>query len=97
MGSIADQFSDIVIATDDDPDTENRLAILQQLTSGIKNKTQGKNLFIIPERTLAIKFACEIAQEGDVLMFAGKGHETMQLTNFGKRKWSDKEEVLKNL
>lgn len=97
MGAIANQFSDIVIATDDDPDTENRLTILQQLTSDIKNKTQGKDLFIIPERTLAIKFACEIAREGDVLMFAGKGHETMQLTNFGKRKWSDKEEVLKNL
>lgn len=63
----------------------------------VKNKTLGKDLFIIPERILAIKFACEIAKEGDVVMFAGKGHETIQLTNFGKRKWSDKEEVLKNL
>ncbi|MCX6825073.1 MAG: UDP-N-acetylmuramoyl-L-alanyl-D-glutamate--2,6-diaminopimelate ligase [candidate division SR1 bacterium] len=97
MGNIADQYSDILIATDDDPDTENRLEILEQLTSDIKNKQEGKNLFIIPERTLAIKFACEIAQEGDYVMFAGKGHETMQLTNFGKRKWSDKEEVIKNL
>ncbi|MFA7298438.1 MAG: UDP-N-acetylmuramoyl-L-alanyl-D-glutamate--2,6-diaminopimelate ligase [Candidatus Absconditabacterales bacterium] len=97
MGEIADQYSDILIATDDDPDTENRLEILEQLTMNIKNKTQGKNLFIIPERTFAIKFACDIAREGDVVMFAGKGHETMQLTNFGKRKWSDKEEVKKNL
>jgi UDP-N-acetylmuramoyl-L-alanyl-D-glutamate--2,6-diaminopimelate ligase len=60
-------------------------------------KIQGKNFFIIPERTLAIKFACEIAQAGDIVMFAGKGHETVQLTNFGKRKWSDREEVKKNL
>ena len=97
MWNIADQYSDILIATDDDPDTENRLEILEQLTSDIKNKQEGKNLFIIPERTLAIKFACEIAQEWDYIMFAGKGHETMQLTNFWKRKWSDKEEVLKNL
>ena len=97
MGEIADRYSDIVIATDDDPDTENRLAILEQLTMDIKNKTLGKNFFIIPERTLAIKFACEIAKEGDVVMFAGKGHETVQLTNFGKRKRSDKEEVMKNL
>lgn len=97
MGEIADQYSDILIATDDDPDTENRLQILEQLTMNIKDKTLGKNLFIIPERTLAIKFACEIAQPGDVLMFAGKGHETMQLTNFGKRTWSDKEEIKKNL
>jgi len=86
-----------LIATDDDPDTENRLEILEQLTMDIKNKKMGKNLFIIPERTLAITFACDIAQPGDVVMFAGKGHETMQLTNFGKRPWSDKEEILKNL
>jgi len=97
MWEIADQYSDILIATDDDPDTENRLKILEQLTMNVKNKTLGKNLFIIPERTLAIKFACEIAKEGDVVMFAGKGHETVQLTNFGKRKWSDMNEVKKNL
>ncbi len=97
MWEIADTYSDILIATDDDPDTENRLEILEQLTMNVKNKQQGKNLFIIPERTLAIKFACELAQPGDVLMFAGKGHETVQLTNFGKRKWSDKEEIRKNL
>ena len=97
MGEIADQYSDILIATDDDPDTENRLEILEQLTMNIKNKQQGKNLFIIPERILAIKFACELAQPGDVLMFAGKGHESIQLTNFGKRPRSDKEEILKNL
>lgn len=97
MGEIADQYSDILIATDDDPDIENRLQIIQQLTMTIKNKTQGKNLFIIPERTLAIKFACEIAKAGDIVMLAGKGHETVQFTNFGKRKWSDMEEVKKNL
>jgi UDP-N-acetylmuramyl tripeptide synthase len=96
MGEIADKYSDILIATDDDPDTENRLEILEQLAMNVK-KTQGKDFFIIPERILAIKFACELAQPGDVLMFAGKGHETIQLTNFGKRKWSDKEEILKNI
>lgn len=97
MGEIADQYSDILIATDDDPDIENRLEIIEQLTVNVKNKQQGLNLFIIPERTLAIKFACEIAREGDVVMLAGKGHETVQLTNFGKRKWSDREEIKKNL
>ena len=97
MGEIADTYSDILIATDDDPDIENRLGIIQQLTMNIKKKTQGKDFFIIPERKLAIKFACEIAKEGDFVMFAGKGHETMQYTNFEKRKWSDKEEILKNL
>lgn len=97
MGKIADHYSDILIATDDDPDTENRLEILAGLTQDIKKHTEWKNLFIIPERVLAIKFATEIAKSGDVVLFAGKGHESMQLTNFGKKKWSDREEVLKNL
>jgi UDP-N-acetylmuramoyl-L-alanyl-D-glutamate--2,6-diaminopimelate ligase len=53
----------------------------------------GKDFFIIPERKLAIKFALENAQPWDVVMFAGKGHETVQLTNLGRRKWSDMEEI----
>ena len=93
MGEVADQFADIIIATDDDPDTENRFTILQQLTQNIKKKVLGKDLFIIPERKLAIKFALETAKAGDVILFAGKGHETVQLTNLGKRKWSDMEEI----
>jgi len=67
-----DDFSDIIIATDDDPDTENRFTILQELTQNIKKKVLGKDFFIIPERKLAIKFALKKAQAGDVVMFAGK-------------------------
>jgi len=97
MGKIVDQYADIAIATDDDPDTENRIEIIKQLIQDMKNKTEWKWLFVLPERSLAIKFAMEIAQPGDILIFAGKWHETVQLTNFGKRNWSDKEEVMKNL
>ncbi len=93
MGEVADQFADIIIATDDDPDTENRFTILNQLTQNIKKKVLGKDLFIIPERKLAIKFALETAKANDVILFAGKWHETVQLTNLGKRKWSDREEI----
>ncbi|AHB41484.1 UDP-N-acetylmuramoyl-L-alanyl-D-glutamate-2,6-diaminopimelate ligase [candidate division SR1 bacterium RAAC1_SR1_1] len=97
MGQIAADYSDIVIITDDDPDTENRLQIIDQIQKGISNKILGKDLFIIPERTLAIEFATNIAQPGDILMFAGKGHESIQFTNTGKRPWSDFEEVKKRL
>lgn len=96
MWSVVDEFSDIIIATDDDPDTENRFTILDELTKDIKKKTFGKDFFIIPERKLAIKFALKKAQAGDVVMFAWKGHETVQLTNLGKRKWSDMEEIKSN-
>jgi UDP-N-acetylmuramyl tripeptide synthase len=52
-----------VIATDDDPDTENRLKILRQLVEKINYKENThKQLYIIPEREFAIKFATEIAQ-----------------------------------
>jgi len=97
MWEIVSQYSDIMIATDDDPDTENRFSILKQLTENVKNKVEWKDFFIIPERTLAIKFAMEMAKPGDIVMFAGKWHETIQLTNFGKRPWSDKEEILKSI
>jgi len=97
MGQIAWDYSDIVIITDDDPDTENRLKIIDQIQKWITNKTLGKDLFIIPERTLAIEFATNIARAWDILMFASKGHESVQLTNTGKRPWSDFEEVKKRL
>ncbi|HCB51697.1 TPA: hypothetical protein DEP21_03945 [Patescibacteria group bacterium] len=72
MGDIVNQYADIMIITDDDPDTENRLSIIQQVQSKITNRTLGKDLFIIPERTLAIQCATNIAQPGDILIFAGK-------------------------
>lgn len=91
MWKIAGQYSDIVIATDDDPSSENRLSILNQLTSSIQNSfyAEWKPLYILPERTFAIQLATELAQSGDIVLIAGKGHEKVQLTNFGKRTWSD--------
>ena len=99
MGGIAQNYADIAIATDDDPDTENRLSILNELTKNIQNIDikKGEDLFIIPERELAIKFATQIARPWDIAMLAGKGHEPVQYTNFGKKVWSDKWELLKNL
>jgi len=98
MWSIWWHFADIVIATDDDPDTENRLKILRQLTEKIDYKwNTKKELYIIPERELAIKFATQLAQPWDIVMLAGKWHEPIQRTNFGTRKWNDKDELLKIL
>lgn len=98
MWSIWWHFADIVIATDDDPDTENRLKILRQLTEKIDYKwNTKKELYIIPERELAIKFATQLAQPWDIVMLAGKWHEPIQRTNFGTRKRNDKDELLKIL
>ena len=94
MGRLWWKFADVVIATDDDPDSENRLDILKQLTQEIRrNEDVKKKLYVIPERYLAIKFATQIAKPWDIVMLAWKWHEPIQWTNFWTRKWNDKEKL----
>ena len=92
MWDIAVKYADIIIFTDDDPDTENRLSILNQLSKTIQEKwyPSKKKVFIIPERKYALQFATEIAKKWDVVVSCGKWHEQVQLTNFWKRKRNDK-------
>ena len=92
MWDIAVKYADVIIFTDDDPDTENRLSILNQLSKTIQEKwySNKKKVFIIPERRYALQFATEIARKWDVVVSCGKWHEQVQITNFGKRKWNDK-------
>lgn len=95
MWDLAWKFSDIAICTDDDPDTENRLSILNELSKPIQGRflAPWKLSYIIPERHYAIKFATEIAKPWDIVLLAGKWHEKVQLTNYWKRKWSDYAEL----
>ncbi len=88
MWEIVDKNSDIIILTDDDPDTENRYQIINQISQGIQKK-EGQDYLIIPQREFAVKMATEIAKEWDIVILAWKWHENIQLTNFGKRKYSD--------
>jgi UDP-N-acetylmuramoyl-L-alanyl-D-glutamate--2,6-diaminopimelate ligase len=101
MWEIAVKYSDVVIFTDDDPDTENRLSILNQLSKVIQEKwyPAKKKVFVIPERKYALQFATEIARKWDIVVSCWKWHEQVQLTNFWKRKWNDKKvlsEILKS-
>ena len=92
MWEIAVKYSDVIIFTDDDPDTENRLSILNQLSKTIQEQwyPSKKKVFIIPERKYALEFAIEIANKWDTVVSCWKWHEQIQLTNFWKRKWNDK-------
>lgn len=97
MWKIVDTYSDYVIVTDDDPDTEDRYEIVKQIISWI-NRKEWDRFYILPQREHAIDMAVEIAKEWDIVLLAWKGHETVQVTNFWKRKWNDKdylESVLK--
>jgi len=75
MGYIGTNLSDIAIITSDNPRSEEPLKIIEDIVLGIKND----NYIIEENRKEAIKKAINIAREGDVIVIAGKGHETYQI------------------
>ena len=70
--------------------------ILAEMESGIPASAKSKVL-IIPDRRQAIKAACRLAQRGDIVLVAGKGHEKYQEINGVKNPFDDKEELLQAL
>lgn len=79
MGQIAGELSDFCIVTSDNPRTENPTCIIQDIIQGI-DKTSCVYK-VIENRLEAIKYALDNAQEEDVIILAGKGHETYQEIN----------------
>ncbi len=77
MAQIAVKFSDRVLLTSDNPRFENPMDILKDMEAGLElfQKTKTKT---IPDRRNAIQTAIEKANEGDIILIAGKGHETYQ-------------------
>ncbi len=94
MWKVVEKYSDSFIITDDDPDTENRINIINDICKWVSKKLW-QDYFIIPDRAKAIEFAWEISQSWDIILLAWKWHEQIQLTNFGKIEWNDKEFVNK--
>lgn len=76
MGEISGRIADFTIITSDNPRTEDPDKIIEQIEAGIQ-KTAGKYIKIT-DRRQAIKYSLENAQEGDIIILAGKGHETYQ-------------------
>ena len=77
MGNIAVRGADYVIVTSDNPRTEEPMAIINDILEG----TKGHNtpVKVIENRVEAIKYAVKTAREGDIIVLAGKGHETYQI------------------
>lgn len=93
MASIAQKGSDILILTSDNPRTENPESILKDMSSGINDFDK---VFTITDRREAIKLAAQLTKgKGDIILIAGKGHETYQEINGIKYHFDDKEEVAK--
>ncbi|HLO72415.1 MAG TPA: UDP-N-acetylmuramoyl-L-alanyl-D-glutamate--2,6-diaminopimelate ligase [Flavobacterium sp.] len=77
MANIASSISDKAIFTSDNPRTENPETIIEEMEKGVEPQNFKKTLSIL-DRKQAIKTACQLANPNDIILIAGKGHETYQ-------------------
>ena len=77
MGRVAAERADYTIVTDDNPYSEDRLAIIEEIADGLRSagKREGHDFALVPDRREAIAQALAMAVDGDALLLAGKGHE----------------------
>ena len=95
MAKIACELSDRVILTSDNPRSEDPAEIIQQMEKGVPPGETRKTLSIV-DRKEAIKTAVALAQPGDIILVAGKGHEKYQEVK-GKRSPFDDKQVLNEM
>lgn len=94
MGEVSGRIADFTIITSDNPRTEDPEEIVNQIEAGIK-KTDGKYVKIV-DRIEAMEYAIKMANKNDIVVFAGKGHETYQI--IGKEKIHfDEKEIIKEI
>ncbi len=93
MGKIAAQFSDQVIFTSDNPRDEDPDQIIKDIVAGVETQHQQK-ILSITDRKEAIKTACKVAKTKDIILIAGKGHETYQIVKGEKRDFDDMDTVM---
>ena len=90
MGQIASLFSDITFVTSDNPRHEDPHKIIEEILQGT---AKNKDVRVIPDRRAAINAALGLARTGDVILIAGKGHETYQIVGDERQKFDDRLEV----
>lgn len=107
MGRIAAQYSDLAVVTSDNPRTEDPQRILEQIRGGITplgvreyqlnecvpGGIRDKGFVVLENRREAIRRAAGLAQPGDILLLAGKGHEDYQIIGTTKHHFDDREEA----
>ncbi|MEK9146416.1 MAG: cyanophycin synthetase, partial [Elusimicrobiota bacterium] len=93
MGAAAAAGSDLAIATSDNPRGEDPLEILRQIEEGIR-LSKRENYRIVPDRQEAVFEAVRLAQPGDVVLIAGKGHEDAQILGARAVRFDDREVAL---
>lgn len=96
MGRIASQLSTQVLVTSDNPRNENPQTIIAEIEAGIEPQNLRKSISIL-DREQAIKAATKLAKKGDIILIAGKGHETYQEIQGVKSHFDDYEQITKYL
>lgn len=91
MGEIAGSIADFCVVTSDNPRTENPLRIIEMVEAGVKKS--GCEYVVIENRYEAIRYAMENACKDDVIVLAGKGHETYQILGSGTIHFDEREVV----
>ena len=92
MAKIATDLSDKAILTSDNPRNEDPEVILDEMEKGVEAHNY-KKILRITDRKQAIKTACQLAQPNDIILIAGKGHETYQEINGVRHHFDDMETV----
>ena len=94
MGKISSQLADMTVVTSDNPRSENPATILEDILRGIPQPLQQnshRKVWVEEERGAAIRKALSMAQKGDLVLIAGKGHETYQIIGNEKLHFDDRE------
>ncbi len=99
MGRVAGERARVVVLADEDPRGEDSTTILDAIARGAESagRRRGRDLLLIPDRRAAIQAAFERAKPGDIVLLAGKGHETSIIVGTDPRPWNERavaEEVL---
>ena len=93
MGEACAKLADKLVVTSDNPRSEDPLKIIDAILVGVRGRGSGIGVTVEPDRKKAIEFALREAEEGDVVIIAGKGHETTQEIKGVKYPFDDREVV----
>ena len=87
MGAVAERLADRVIVTSDNPRTENPAEIIEEICGGffLRGVERGGKISVAAARRAAIRRASGLAEAGDVVLIAGKGHENYQIIGTTKQ------------
>ena len=92
MGAVAARLADLVVVTSDNPRTEAPEEIIREILPGVeREQPDATRRWVIPDRREAIFHAISLAQPGDLVMIAGKGHEDYQIIGTTKIHFDDRE------